>query len=131
VSETSEDLPLIECPLVGSADVDESWLGALAASHGPALRWCAAHDPAPTVEDMDALRLWMAKAVAMAADYGVVYLLLVLHRLDPDAAETAGRMLATAWNAGDAMGEWLWQWGEEHREGRPFTVPGFPHSEVS
>ncbi len=63
---------------------------------------------------------------ATVNEYGLAYLLAVLHRVDPEAADRAARDLAAAWDAGDSMSEWVYQWRDELAQGRPLTLHGFP-----
>ncbi|MEV6258426.1 hypothetical protein AB0L97_34730 [Nocardia sp. NPDC051911] len=58
--------------------------------------------------------------------YGLVYLLSVLHRVDPAAADRAARNLVGAWEDGSSMDEWLFQWRTELAEGVPLTLHEFP-----
>lgn len=67
-----------------------------------------------------------AASVVAVSEYGLTYLLAVLHRVDPDAADRAARDLVGAWDAGDTMGEWQWQWRDELGKGQPLTLHGFP-----
>lgn len=62
--------------------------------------------------------------------YGVIYLLAVLHRVDPAAADRAARELVGAWEAGDVIGEHEYQWRDELGKGLPLTLYGFPHIEI-
>ncbi|MFD4444895.1 hypothetical protein ACFWPK_34480, partial [Nocardia sp. NPDC058519] len=73
---------------------------------------------------VDAEMLWRT-AAANASGYGTAYLLAVLHRVDPVAADRAARYLAGAWDAGDSLGEWIYQWREEIGAGQPLTLHGF------
>lgn len=58
--------------------------------------------------------------------YGLAYLLAALHRVDPEVSESAAASLADAWEYGDSIGEWVWQWREELDEGKPLTLYGIP-----
>jgi hypothetical protein len=42
--------------------------------------------------------------------YGFVYLLREFAAVDKDRADAAVRDLWSAWDAGDSLGEWLWEW---------------------
>ena len=42
--------------------------------------------------------------------YGFVYLLREFAEVDKDRADAAARDLWSAWDAGDSLGEWLWEW---------------------
>ena len=71
--------------------------------------------------------LLAADSAATVNEYGVIYLLAVLHRLDPEAGDRAARELVSAWDSGDAIGEWTYQWRQELAKSRPLTLHGFPH----
>lgn len=64
-------------------------------------------------------------ASANVNGYGTAYLLAVLQRVNPEAADQAARDLAAAWQYGDGLGEWLFQWRKELSEGQPLTLHGF------
>ncbi|MFI5782637.1 hypothetical protein [Nocardia sp. NPDC051570] len=70
--------------------------------------------------------LWHLLVAAHVDGYGVAYLLAVLHRIAPDAADRAARDLVGAWEAGDSLGEWEYEWRRELAEGQPLTLHGFP-----
>lgn len=63
--------------------------------------------------------------------YGVVWLLLVLHRVAPAAAKHAAARLADAWDAGDSVSEWAGQWAAELAAGREPTLYGIPNLNVA
>lgn len=67
---------------------------------------------------------WRTAAVNVNT-YGVAYLLAVLHRVAPEAADRAARELAAAWECGDSLGEWVWQWRKEIGDEQPLTLHGF------
>ncbi len=71
-----------------------------------------------------------AAAESTTGTYGVIYLLAVLHRINPEAADRAARDLASAWEAGDSLGEWEYQWREELGHGNPLSLRGFPADEL-
>lgn len=73
---------------------------------------------------VDAEMLWRT-AAANTSGYGTAFLLAVLHRIDPAAADRAARDLANAWEAGDSLGEWIHQWREELSQGIPLRLHGF------
>jgi hypothetical protein len=51
------------------------------------------------------------EAVALVvSSYGFVYLLREFAAVDKDRADAAARDLWSAWDAGDSLGEWLWEW---------------------
>ncbi|WP_280381363.1 hypothetical protein [Nocardia wallacei] len=58
--------------------------------------------------------------------YGVIYLLAVLHRTDPVAADKAARGLIGAWEDGSSLDEWIHQWRRELAEGVPLTLHEHP-----
>ncbi|MFI6959673.1 hypothetical protein ACIBJI_40180 [Nocardia sp. NPDC050408] len=58
--------------------------------------------------------------------YGVIYLLAVLHRIDPDAGDRAARALVGAWEDGGALDEWIYEWRRELGDGQPLTLHEFP-----
>jgi hypothetical protein len=61
-----------------------------------------------------------------SAGYGLIYLLAVLHRVDPAAADRAARNLVGAWEDGCSIDEWMFQWRNELAEGVPLTLHEFP-----
>lgn len=58
--------------------------------------------------------------------YGLIYLLAVLRAIDPKVADTAARDLVINLEAGDSLGEWVWQWNDELAAGKPLTLHGIP-----
>lgn len=64
--------------------------------------------------------------VRLVQDYGLAYLLAALHRIDPEVADSAAAALADAWDSGDSLGEWAYQWATELAEGKPLTLYGIP-----
>jgi hypothetical protein len=55
--------------------------------------------------------------------YGQIYLLGALRHFAPDDADKVAAELAIAWEAGDSLGEWVYQWRQELDAGRPLTIP--------
>ncbi|MEU2043620.1 hypothetical protein [Nocardia niwae] len=82
----------------------------------------AAHDPelGRTVHG----HLLMSRVVETVNSYAVVYLLAVLIRIDPAAADRAARHLAMSLEHSDNVGEWLYQWRQEIAVGMPVQLPG-------
>ncbi|WP_353107905.1 hypothetical protein [Gordonia sp. (in: high G+C Gram-positive bacteria)] len=60
--------------------------------------------------------------------YGMTYALAVLHRLDPRTADRVADHLVLEWDAGDSLGEWMWQWRTELDEGKPLSLRGYPET---
>lgn len=58
--------------------------------------------------------------------YGLAYLLLALHRTDPEVADSAAADLADAWEAGDSLGEWAYEWAAALGRGEVPEVHGVP-----
>lgn len=73
----------------------------------------------PTADDPR----WPIYIERAVAQYGIAYLLLVLHRVDPDRADWASDQLLTAWQAGDSLSEWAGQWIQEIEAGKTPTLP--------
>jgi hypothetical protein len=59
-------------------------------------------------------------------DFGLAYLLLVVHRLDPQVADSAAAFLADSWQAGETTGELAWQWHQDLLAGKTPELPGVP-----
>lgn len=74
---------------------------------------------------------WLFWCERMASNYGVVFLLAVLRRLDPTVADSAARSLDQAWAAGDSLGEWAYQWHQEELTGEHLTLPGIPAADIT
>jgi hypothetical protein len=55
--------------------------------------------------------------------WGLVYALLTLQRYAPDQFEAFAKDLQEAWDAGDSLGEWSWQWADEMKRGADVTLP--------
>lgn len=71
-------------------------------------------------------RLLLADIGEHVNGYGLIYLLAVLQRLDPESADKAARHLVGAWEAGDSMGEWIYDWRRQLADGQPLTLHEFP-----
>jgi hypothetical protein len=54
--------------------------------------------------------------------FSETYLLGVLRSIDPAVADKAAAALADQLDAGDALGEWVYQWREEIDLGEPMTL---------
>jgi hypothetical protein len=55
--------------------------------------------------------------------YGQIYLLGAVRHFAPDDADHVAAELANAWEAGDSLGEWVYQWRQELESGQPLTIP--------
>jgi len=71
-------------------------------------------------------REWTHQMMRGVELYGIAYLLGALHRYDEYAADQIAAALSDAWESGDSMGEWVWQWRRELAAGKPPTLPGVP-----
>lgn len=69
---------------------------------------------------------WHAEISCSVNGFGMAYLLAVLMRIDPKVADIAGRRLTAEFDAGDQLGEWVYQWTEELAAGKPLTLYGIP-----
>lgn len=69
---------------------------------------------------------WQAALLSSVQGYSVTYLLAVLMRVDPQAADVAARQLTRALDDGDQLGEWMFQWARELDSGEPLTLHGIP-----
>lgn len=69
---------------------------------------------------------WGEAVSASAQGWGIIYLLAVLLRIDPQIADVAGRFLTAEFDSGDSMGEWVAQWQDELASGKQPTLPGIP-----
>lgn len=69
---------------------------------------------------------WRAEINCSVEGFGMMYLLAVLMRIDPKVAAVAGRRLTAEFDAGDGLGEWVYQWTEELAAGKPLTLYGIP-----
>jgi hypothetical protein len=54
--------------------------------------------------------------------FGAIYLLACVRHLAPEQADSAAAALADEWDAGDSLGEWIYQWREELDAGKPLTL---------
>lgn len=72
---------------------------------------------------------WPLAVKANVDRYGLIYCLAALQRVDPAAANSVAAMLARAWESGDALAEWTWQWRKELDAGEPLTLHGVPSPE--
>lgn len=79
-------------------------------------------------DDKQGFELWGSSITTSVEAFGVCYLLAVLHTLDPMVADIAARDLMGQWEAGDSLGEWVWQWRDELAKSKPLTLPGIPAS---
>lgn len=70
---------------------------------------------------------WMFWCIRNGLEFTVAYLLLVLHRVDPPAADSAAAWLADQYEWGDGMGEHAWDWHQALIKGQPLDLPGVPH----
>lgn len=71
-------------------------------------------------------RIRAAHIATSVEGYGAIYLLAVLRTINPKVADIAARDLVAQYDAGDTLGEWVWQWREEIAKGRPLTLHGIP-----
>ncbi|WP_099024353.1 hypothetical protein [Mycolicibacterium palauense] len=72
---------------------------------------------------------WHANIGMSCEGFGLIYLLAVLQRVAPDAADIAARHLVIQYDAGDSLGEWIYEWNSEITEGRPLTLHGIPEAD--
>jgi len=77
-------------------------------------------------DNPDHQRARMAEIGVSCQGYSTIYLLAVLRAIDPKVADIAARDLVAAWDAGDALGEWVWQWRQEFADGKPLGLRGIP-----
>ena len=66
------------------------------------------------VGDKQAARDYALVIGRMVGNFGTLSLLRTLIAADPDLANKAARKLVDAWDAGEAVGEWTWQWLVEY-----------------
>ncbi|MCA4726652.1 hypothetical protein [Mycolicibacterium fortuitum] len=92
------------------------------------LQWWIAHSTATRESDLYDTNnaAWHAQLSASVQGYGLTYLLAVLRQIDPTVADIAARDLVAAFDAGDSLGESIWQWRNELAEGQPLTLRGIP-----
>lgn len=69
---------------------------------------------------------WLQALSSSVNGWGMTYLLAVLQRIAPDVADIAARRLVAEFEAGDSMGEWIFQWSQELGSGRPLSLHGIP-----
>lgn len=69
---------------------------------------------------------WYEAISCSVNGWGMTYLLAVLQRVAPDVADIAARRLVAEFDAGDTMGEWVFQWSQEMDSGKPLTLHGIP-----
>lgn len=72
---------------------------------------------------------WHAALSSSVNGWGMAYLLAVLQRVNPSVADIAARRLVAEFEAGDGLGEWAFQWGQELDSGRPLTLHGIPDAD--
>lgn len=72
---------------------------------------------------------WRDGVSTSVEGYGVIYLMAVLWRTNPVVADIAARMLTLAWDAGDSMGEWVYQWSKELDDDHPLTLHAIPEAD--
>lgn len=70
--------------------------------------------------------MWTFSVSRKVQDFGLVYLLLVLNRVDPEVADSAAGFLADAWHTGDAVDEWAWEWQQALAKGEVPVLRGVP-----
>lgn len=72
---------------------------------------------------------WHEAIFSSVNGWGMTYLLAVLQRIAPDVADIAARRLMLEFDAGDGLGEWIFQWRQELAEGKPLTLHGIPDAD--
>lgn len=71
-------------------------------------------DRVPPEERTEEADRKLLDSINLAAQmFGTVYLLAVLRAIDPAVADVAATELVDMWEAGDSLGEWIWQWNKE------------------
>ncbi|MEN4399991.1 hypothetical protein [Mycolicibacterium conceptionense] len=80
-------------------------------------------------DNPDHQRARVAEISVSVNGYAFIYLLAVLQRVDPTVADIAARDLVGQFDAGDSLGEWVWQWREEFAEGKPLSLRGIPDAD--
>ncbi len=58
--------------------------------------------------------LFVLSIKVLVGEYGIASLLRAFRAAAPEAADAAARDLYNAWEAGDAVHEWLHEWAEEY-----------------
>lgn len=81
----------------------------------------------PQTASEDELRFYLSRVVDL---YGQIYLLGAVRHFAPDDADRVAADLALAWEAGDSLGEWVYQWRQELDAGRPLTIPLGEHNDA-
>jgi hypothetical protein len=72
---------------------------------------------------------WYEAISSSVNGWGMTYLLAVLQRIAPDVADIAARRLVAEFDAGDGLGEWIFQWSQELADGKPLTLSGIPDAD--
>ncbi|SHQ46765.1 hypothetical protein [Mycobacteroides abscessus] len=92
------------------------------------LDWWAAQSQ--SIHDRDLMNTnkeaWLQSVSSSVSGWGMTYLLAVLQRIAPDVADIAARRLVAEFEAGDSMGEWIFQWSRELGSGLPLSLHGIP-----
>lgn len=81
-------------------------------------------------DNPDHQRARMAEIALSCEGYSTIYLLAVLRAVDPKVADIAARDLVAALDAGDALGESVWQWRQEYADGKPLSLSGIPAADL-
>lgn len=103
---------------------------------GEQIEWWMKHSKAlmdntsgmPTYESNPEAR--RAEVALSCEGYSHIYLLAVLRAIDPKVADIAAQSLVGDLDAGDGLGEWIWQWHEELTAGKPLTLSGIPSGDL-
>lgn len=77
-------------------------------------------------DNPDHARIRVAEISTSCEGYAAIYLLAVLRTVNPRVADIAARDLIGNLDAGDTLGEWVWQWREEFGKGEQLTLRGIP-----
>jgi len=72
------------------------------------------------------MQAWSAEVNLSCEGYGVIYLLAVLQRIDPEVAAAATNSLVVNLDDGAMLGELIWQWHAELTAGKPLYLHGIP-----
>ncbi|MFV8160780.1 hypothetical protein ACNQVK_01260 [Mycobacterium sp. 134] len=99
------------------------------------LDWWQRHNdnrvmPPLSGDDPDQDRAWNDGLATSIEGFGLIYLMAVLWRTNPTVADIAARMLIMAWDAGDDMGEWVYQWRTELASDNPLTLHAIPEADA-
>lgn len=54
--------------------------------------------------------------------FGTAYMLAVARHLDPVRADRTAAFLAEMWDAGNSLGEWVYEWREQLATGKPLSL---------